>query len=73
VRQGPHRDDYQRARLERSDDGAVLLHPVSGQESHMIVRASAADALVHIPRGEGELPAGTSVRYLPLDDRSTGA
>ena len=36
----------------------------------MIVRAAAADALVHIPRGEGELPAGSAVRYLSLD---TGA
>ena len=33
----------------------------------MIVRAAAADALLHVPRGEGELPAGAIVRYLPLD------
>jgi molybdopterin molybdotransferase len=71
ARRGLERDDYQRARLELSD-GVAVLQPVSGQESHMIVRASAADALVHIPRGEGELPAGSSVRYLPLD-RCTGA
>ena len=71
ARRGPHRDDYQRARLERSGD-TVVLHPVRGQESHMIVRAAAADALVHVPRGEGELPAGATVRYLPLD-RATGA
>ncbi len=71
ARRGARRDDYQRARLEREGD-VVVLHPVSGQESHMIVRASVADALVHIPRGEGELPAGSSVRYLPLD-RATGA
>ncbi len=38
----------------------------------MIVRAAAADALVHIPRGDGELPAGSAVRYLPLD-RASGA
>jgi molybdopterin molybdotransferase len=71
ARRGPQRDDYQRARLELAD-GVAVLHPVSGQESHMIVRASAADALVHIPRGEGELAAGATVRYLPLD-RGTGA
>ena len=40
--------------------------PVSGQESHMIVRAAEADALVLVPRGEGELAAGENVRYLPL-------
>ena len=32
----------------------------------MIVRAAAAAALVHVPRGDGELPAGARVRYLPL-------
>ena len=66
VGRRPRRDDFQRARAETVDD-VVVLHPVSGQESHMIVRAAAADALVHIPRGEGELPAGATVRYLPLD------
>jgi len=71
ARRGAHRDDYQRARLEREGD-TVVLHPVRGQESHMIVRAAAADALVHVPRGAGELPAGATVRYLPLD-RATGA
>ena len=56
ARRGPRRDDYQRARLEVVDDDRPVLHPVRGQESHMIVRAAAADALVHIPRGDGELP-----------------
>lgn len=60
------RDDFQRARLERSG-GEVLLRPLQGQDSHMIARAAAADALVHVPRGSGELAAGASVRYLPLD------
>jgi molybdopterin molybdotransferase len=60
------RDDYQRARSEWNGT-EVVLRPVEGQESHMIVRAAAADALVHIPRGEGDLPEGAPVRYLPLD------
>ncbi len=60
------RDDFQRASVERSGDG-VLLRPLSGQDSHMIARAARADALVHVPRGSGELAPGTSVRYLPLD------
>ena len=47
------------------DDGRVL-EPVSGQESHMIVRASAADVLIHVPRGEGEIPAGDAVHFLEL-------
>ena len=45
----------------------MILDPVAGQESHMIARAAAADALVLAPRGEGELAAGASVRYLTLD------
>jgi molybdopterin molybdotransferase len=60
------RDDFQRALVERSGDD-LLLRPLAGQESHMIARAAAADALVHIPRGEGELAAGAVVRYLALD------
>jgi hypothetical protein len=33
----------------------------------MIARAAAADALVLVERGEGELPAGERVRYLRLE------
>ena len=65
ARRNPGRDDFQRALAEMSDTGTVL-RPIEGQESHMIARTAAADALVHVPRGEGELPAGAAVRYLPL-------
>jgi molybdopterin molybdotransferase len=66
VRRNPRRDEYVRARRLSSTDGA-LLEPVTGQESHMIVRAASADALVHVPRGEGEIVADGHVRFLPLD------
>ncbi len=65
VRRNPQRDQLLRARTSASDDG-VTLEPVTGQESHMIARAATADALVLAPQGEGELPAGETVRYLPL-------
>jgi molybdopterin molybdotransferase len=65
VRRNVMRDEFLRARTRASDDG-VVLDPVTGQESHMIVSAAGADALVLAPRGEGELPAGARVRYLPL-------
>jgi molybdopterin molybdotransferase len=65
VERNPARDDLLRSRATVTDDG-VSLEPVSGQESHMIVRAAEADALVLVPRGEGELPAGSVVRYLAL-------
>jgi hypothetical protein len=32
----------------------------------MIARAATADALVLLPRGDGELAAGSPVRYLRL-------
>jgi molybdopterin molybdotransferase len=62
----PARDQLVRARTRNGDDGALRLEPLAGQESHMIARAAGADALVLLPRGEGELPAGTPVRYLRL-------
>jgi molybdopterin molybdotransferase len=65
-RRNPARDDLVRARSRLDPDG-VVLEPLSGQESHMIVRAAAADALVHVPRGEGELEAGAAVDWLRLD------
>jgi molybdopterin molybdotransferase len=65
VRRNPERDEFVRARL-RADGERVLLEPLTGQESHMIARAAAADALVLAPRGNGELASGTTVRYLPL-------
>ena len=65
VRRNSHRDEFVRATSAASENG-VLLYPVRGQESHMIARAAAADALVLAPRGEGELGAGENVRYLPL-------
>ena len=46
--------------------------PWPGRESHMIARAAGADALVLVPRGEGELAAGASVRYLRLAESATG-
>ena len=55
------RDELVRARIE---DG--LVQPVRGQESHMIARAAHANALVLVPRGDGELDAGAAVSWLSL-------
>src|SRR5579862_8521787 len=60
LRRNPARDELVRAR-SRVDQDELVLEPLSGQESHMIGRAAAADALVHVPRGEGELAAGAIV------------
>jgi molybdopterin molybdotransferase len=64
-----HRDDFVRAIA--SPDG--LVTPIPRQESHMIVAAAEADAIVRIPAGDGELSAGSAVDYLALDGPPTGA
>ena len=66
LRRSAARDDLVRARIDYSADDAAVLRPVVGQESHMIARTAIADALIHVPRGDGELAAGASVRYLRL-------
>jgi molybdopterin molybdotransferase len=65
VRRAEGRDEFVRARTRPGAD-AVVLEPLSGQDSHMIVRAAAADALVLVPRGDGELAAGAAVSWLRL-------
>jgi molybdopterin molybdotransferase len=65
IRRNKQRDEFVRARSVPSATG-VVLEPITGQESHMIARAATADALVHAPRGDGDLAAGDMVRYLPL-------
>jgi molybdopterin molybdotransferase len=66
VRRNPERDEFVRART-RNDADAVVLDPLRGQESHMIASASAAEALVHVPRGNGELTTGAAVSWLRLN------
>ena len=66
LRRNPHRDEFVRARRVETSDG-VSLEPVSGQDSHMIVRAATADVLIHVTRGEGEIPEADLVPFLPLD------
>jgi molybdopterin molybdotransferase len=65
LRRNAARDELVRARTSRDEDETVV-EPLAGQESHMIARAAAADALVHVPAGEGELMAGSRVRILRL-------
>jgi molybdopterin molybdotransferase len=61
----PTRDALLRARTQIDGDG-VVLDLLTGQQSHMIAQAAAADALVLVPQGEGRLDAGSLVGYLPL-------
>jgi molybdopterin biosynthesis enzyme len=65
VRRNPARHEFVRAlaSFERDD---VVVEPLAGQESHMIVRAGRANALLSVEPGEGELAAGSPARFLPL-------
>lgn len=65
LRRNSARTELVRARSSFGAAGA-RLEPLSGQESHMIARAAGADALVLVDKGDGELAAGSVVRYLPL-------
>jgi molybdopterin molybdotransferase len=65
----PGRDDFVRAAV--AADGT--LHVLARQESHMIVAAADASALVRLPQGSAPLAAGTLVDYLRLDADATGA
>jgi molybdopterin molybdotransferase len=65
LRRNDSRDELVRARARLDPEGTVL-EPLSGQESHMIVHSAAADALVHVPLGDGELAAGETVAWLRL-------
>ena len=65
LRRNASRDELVRARISVDGDVAVL-EPLSGQESHMIVRAAAADALVHVARGDGVIDAGAAVSFIRL-------
>jgi molybdopterin molybdotransferase len=62
VARHPDRDECIRVRLD--DDGAA--HSTGPQDSHILSSMLGADALAVIPRGEGELPAGTAVALEPL-------
>ena len=65
VRRNPRREQAMRVRLERRE-GATVAIPSGAQDSHAITSLLGADALALIPRGEGELAAGTSVALAPL-------
>ena len=60
------RRNDQRDQLVRARRNSDLLEPIVGQESHMIARSAAADALVLVPRGDGVLDEGAQVRWLQI-------
>jgi molybdopterin molybdotransferase len=62
VERHPDRDEC--VRVRRDADGRV--HPTGPQASHLLSSLLGADALAIVPRGAGELPAGTEVVLEPV-------
>jgi molybdopterin molybdotransferase len=60
------RDDLIRVQVVGGESAQTFVAPLRGQQSHQIAVTAQADGLALIPRGTGELPAGTEVDYLPL-------
>jgi molybdopterin molybdotransferase len=65
VARNAHREEYVRGVVHRDGD-AIVVEPLAGRESHLIVSAGRADALVRVEAGTGELAAGDEIRYIPL-------
>jgi molybdopterin molybdotransferase len=65
VDRNAQREEYVRAVLRRDGD-EIVVEPLAGRESHLIVSAGRADALVQVEAGTGQLSAGDEVRYIPL-------
>jgi molybdopterin molybdotransferase len=65
VDRNAQREEYVRAVLRRDGD-AIVVDPLAGRESHLIVSAGRADALVQVEAGTGQLSAGDEIRYIPL-------
>jgi molybdopterin molybdotransferase len=59
-----HRDRDECVRVRRRTDGTV--EPTGPQGSHVLSSLLGADALAIVPRGEGELPAGSDVTLEPV-------
>lgn len=65
VEPNAHRDELLRARTVLTENGTAV-EPLAGRESHMIVRAAAADALLLVPQGAERIPAGSLVSFVRL-------
>jgi molybdopterin molybdotransferase len=65
VSRNPRREQALRVRLDQRD-GDMLVTPNGPQGSHVVSSLLGADALAFIPAGDGELPAGSTVRVEAL-------
>lgn len=66
VKADAKRDCLHRMRLQISDDGRALLHPLPHQDSHMLSNLASADVLVHLPAQAHAHATGSIVRWTLL-------
>ena len=70
---GTRRGTSSSARAPRRDGDETVLEPLTGQESHMIARAAAADALVLVPPARASSrPASASATSAWVDGSASG-
>ena len=66
LRKRHGRAEFLRSTLACDDDGVLVVTPQSRQGSGMLRGVAEANALIALPEGECELPAGAVVDVLPL-------
>lgn len=59
------REWWVRCRVDVREGGEVWLEPLGRQASHMIADLGRAEALARLPRGDGVLERGATVRWTP--------
>ncbi|MEC9347407.1 MAG: gephyrin-like molybdotransferase Glp [Pseudomonadota bacterium] len=67
MRANDTREDYVRAGLDFDADGGAIVTPFARQDSSMLSALSRAGALIVRAPHAPAIPAGTVVRYIPLD------
>ena len=68
VRKTLDRTEYQRATVSWHADGSLRARTTGSQSSSRLLSMVGANALLHIPPGQGSLPAGTRTRALLLGE-----
>ncbi len=61
------RETYMRATLRGSEDGELLVTPLSDQDSSLVSVFARADALLRLPANAPAFAAGAIVEVIPLD------
>jgi molybdopterin molybdotransferase len=66
------RRQYARGWYELRADGVGTVRPVGSQASHMVGDLTGSNCLIVVPEATTDVPAGSRVNVLPLDDGAAG-